>query len=121
MQKEIKNSLLFGLTIPIYIWHVVSGILIHCTNLYLELEGNAYRIFAGFTTLFLDLELWSALHGIAFFLCCAIFTFFAVLLNKGFSKKQRIVFILMPVVTLIINLIALALEPSIQAPYSLLG
>lgn len=109
-KKETKNKLLFGLTIPIYLWHIVAGILLHCTNLYTELTGSAYRIFAILTTLGLDLETWSALHGIAFFLGSAIFTFFVARFYKGFSKGQRLVFILMPVVTLIVNLIALAVE-----------
>ena len=109
-KKETKNKLLFGLTIPIYLWHMAAGLLLHCTNLYMELTGNAYWVFAIFTTLGLDLETWSALHDIAFFLGSAIFTFFVARFYKGFSKGQRLVFILMPVVTLVINLIALAVE-----------
>ena len=120
-KKETKNKLLFGLTIPIYLWHIVAGILLHCTNLYMELTGNAYRVFAILTALGLNLETWSALHGIVFFLGSAIFTLLVALLNKDFSKRQRLAFILLPVVTLIVNLIALAIEPSVQVHYSLLG
>lgn len=120
-KKETKNKLLFGLTIPIYLWHMAAGILLHCTNLYTELTGSAYRIFAILTALGLDLETWSALHDIAFFLGSAIFTLLVALLNKDFSKKQRLAFILLPVVTLIVNLIALTIEPSVQVHYALLG
>lgn len=107
MKTRVKPWALFTAAGIFYIWYLVSGVLLNCTPLADTLEGTAGKIFNFCTHFYINAEFFVQIHGVTLPMVFAIYTIAVVLAYKPFTKAQKIIFALLPILAILGNVIAI--------------
>ena len=104
MKTRIKPRALFTAAGIFYIWYLVSGVLLNCTSLADTLEGTAGKIFNFCTHFYINAEFFVQIHGVTLPMVFAIYT---IAVELPFTKAQKIIFALLPILAILGNVIAI--------------